>query len=155
MRYFTNNEGNPMSNDERLQKYPSGKCPLCNAQDWYDYYDPEESESGMLCNSCDTQYPMETGIVKTGADFQAMTTPVIHSQWYGCYHCSSADYKRYSEEDMEQVRSIYWCRCCRQTFYEPLLWFYTVEDQSTESEDQSCIAAVQGSSATKECGFQR
>ncbi len=70
MRYFTNNDGNPMSNEERLQKYPSGKCPLCNAQQWYAYYDPEEDESGTLCENCDTHYPKtESMIDSSGEDF--------------------------------------------------------------------------------------
>lgn len=59
MRYFINNEGNPMTNQERVQKYPSGKCPLCNHQEWETAYYPEEDETARVCQNCETLFPFK------------------------------------------------------------------------------------------------
>lgn len=57
MRYFITNSGEPMTNQQRQEKYPSGKCPLCNAQDWITVYDPEENEHFIECQECQTAFP--------------------------------------------------------------------------------------------------
>ncbi len=58
MKTFINQDTDePMTNQERKQKYPSGKCPLCNAQDWKAGYDPEENVYYIECGDCQTQFP--------------------------------------------------------------------------------------------------
>lgn len=48
---------------------------------------------------------------------------MVKTQWYGCPYCSSSDYQRYQEDDMDQLRIWFSCRSCRRTFYQLLLWW--------------------------------
>ncbi|GEM_PF-6066168 len=58
MRYFINQDTNePMTVQEKRDKYPSGKCPLCNAYKWVAGYDPEENEYYIECQECQTKFP--------------------------------------------------------------------------------------------------
>lgn len=69
MRSFYKNNGEPMTNQERLEKHPDGKCPLCGNSSWRSYFDPETFESLIACYVCDSEFICENNdnsIILTG-----------------------------------------------------------------------------------------
>lgn len=49
-----------MTNEERLRRYPNGKCPLCGGQNWQTHRVPEDDESYVQCEECSEAYRIES-----------------------------------------------------------------------------------------------
>ncbi len=47
-----------LTNQQRLEKYPDGKCPLCGARNWNSFYDPELYQSIVECQECHEEFPI-------------------------------------------------------------------------------------------------
>lgn len=65
MKYFVKNNGEPMTNEERLEQFPDGRCALCfstsippEEEKWTTVFFPDEELYVAQCNSCGTQYPV-------------------------------------------------------------------------------------------------
>lgn len=51
-----------ITNQERLRRYPSGKCPLCGNEVYVAYIEADEGEileHGMQCTDCEEKYRIE------------------------------------------------------------------------------------------------
>lgn len=58
MLYFIQNSGEPMTAQQRRDRFPDGKCALCLKNfGWIAGFDPEEKEYFVQCRNCETCYP--------------------------------------------------------------------------------------------------
>lgn len=53
-----------ITNEDRLDRYPDGRCPLCGGDDYSPYLsiddDPDiPSEHGLMCDGCGEHYRIE------------------------------------------------------------------------------------------------